>query len=157
MDPLYTTQTAYTFDEYKRFNKKLTLNKLLLIILIILLLTVVLTLLSKNSVYLIMMLLYIIVICILFPMMINRNLKKVFYADKHLQKNGLRTYYFYESYFEERTNNSYTKFDYDCIHSIVESKTNFYIMKAPNQAYIIVKNNCSPERIAFIANLKNKK
>lgn len=157
MEPLFTTQTAYTFDEYKKFNKKLTLHKFLLILLMILLLTVLFTILLKNSIYMVIMLLYIIIICILFPVMINRNLKKIFYADKHLQKNGLYTYHFYESHFEVKTNSSYTKFDYDCIHSIIESKTNFYIMKSTNQAYIIVKSNCSPELIEFISNLKNKK
>ena len=81
----------------------------------------------------------------------------MFYADKHLQKNGLYTYSFYENYFEAKTNNSFTKFDYEDIFSVIESKTNFYIMKSPNQAHIIVKNNCSPELLEFISNLKNKK
>ena len=157
MEPLYTTQTAYTFDEYKKYNKRILLNKLLLIFILFIAVITLLFILSKSSIFLILMLLYIIILAVVLPILINWNLKKVFYADKHLQKNGLYTYSFYENYFEAKTNSSFTKFDYEDIFSIIESKTNFYIMKSPNQAHIIVKNNCSPELLEFISNLKNKK
>ncbi|MDE6385363.1 MAG: hypothetical protein K2L36_04360, partial [Eubacterium sp.] len=66
MEPLYTTQTAYTFDEYKKFNKKLTLNKLVLIFVLFIAVITLLFILLKNSIFLILMLLYIIILGVIF-------------------------------------------------------------------------------------------
>lgn len=78
MEPLYTTQTAYTFDEYKKYNKKILLNKLLLIFILFIAVITLLFILSKSSIFLILMLLYIIILAVVLPILINWNLKKYF-------------------------------------------------------------------------------
>lgn len=97
-----------------------------------------------------------IIAIVIFPLFLNSNAKKLYYSNKMLQKNGLFTFDFYNDHFEAKTRNSFERVDYSDIARVIESKTNFYIMISLNQGYMIVKNNCSPELIAFITGLKNK-
>lgn len=86
----------------------------------------------------------------------RRSLEKSYHSNVFNQKNSLWSYSFFDDYLEEKTENSYEKFEYSMIHKVIENDSNFYIMKSENQSYIIVKNNCSPELIEFISDLKSK-
>lgn len=86
----------------------------------------------------------------------RKSLEKSYNSNVFNQKNSLWSYSFFDDYLEEKTENSYEKFEYSMIHKVIENDSNFYIMKSENQGYIIVKNNCSPELIAFIRDLKRK-
>lgn len=86
----------------------------------------------------------------------RRSLEKSYNSNVFNQKNSLWSYSFFDDYLEEKTENSYERFEYSMIHKVIENDSNFYIMKSENQGYIIVKNNCSPELIEFISDLKSK-
>ena len=154
MEPLYTTETAYTFEEFKKYNIALTIKKVLLIFLILFLYFVLFTLLWRNLAFLIIGVIFTAIFGIIFSIVMNKSIKRLYYSDKYFQKNYMHQFSFYQYYFEIKTCNSFTKFDYEDIHSIKETKTNFYIMKSVNQGYLIVKANCSPELIEFLSNMK---
>lgn len=87
---------------------------------------------------------------------IRKSAEKAYNSNIFYQKNSLWSYSFFDDYLEERTEDSYEKFEYSMIYKVIESDSNFYIMKGENQGYIIVKNNCTPELIEFISDLKSK-
>lgn len=86
----------------------------------------------------------------------RKSLEDAYESDAFNRKNSLWSYSFFNDYLEEKTENSYEKFEYSMIHKIIETETNFYILKTINSGYFIVKNNCSPELIEFIKNLKQR-
>lgn len=86
----------------------------------------------------------------------RKSLEDAYESDAFNRKNSLWSYSFFNDYLEEKTENSYEKFEYSMIYKIIETETNFYILKTINSGYFIVKNNCSPELIGFIKNLKQK-
>lgn len=157
MEPLYVTETAYTLEEYNKFNKAVIGNKLHIISLVLLFCGVLNYLASRNVYWIPFFVIMIAIIEIVFPLSQKSAVKKLYYSDKHLQKNFMNQICFYQNYFESKTYSSYIKFEYADIVSIKETKTNFYLMKTTNQGFIIVKANCSPELIAFLTNLKNQK
>ena len=159
MEPLFTTQTAYTLEEYKKFNQKLLLGKkivLYILAFLILVLILITAMTTRNSSIIVLGLLWLICALILLPIAQNSALKKAYYSNRTLQKSGLYTYNFFSNHLEAKTAKSFSSVEYCDIYNILESKTNFYIMIAINQAYIINKSNCSPELIEFIKNLKQK-
>ena len=80
--------------------------------------------------------------------------KKVYESNKMLKDITLN-YEFYEEYFEQKNTVGNTKVVYDKIYMIVETDTNFYIMIARNQGYIVNKGNCSQEFIGFIRKIRS--
>ena len=161
MEPLFTMQTAYTFEEYKKFNQKLLLGRMIVLYISMSLMLVAITLMAvlatRNLSYILFLPLWLILLFILRPVVQNSALKKAYYSNKILQKSGLYTFSFFNDHFESKTARSFSSVEYCYILRILESKTNFYIMIAVNQAYIINKSNCSPELIEFIKSLKPKK
>lgn len=157
MEPLFTTQTAYTLEEFQKYNRKLMLGKaIVLFVLLTILLDFVSIMATKNLFYGIISTVYMIIAIAIFPLLLNSNAKKLYYSNKRLQKDGLITFDFYSDHIEAKSRNSFERVDYPDIARVIESKTNFYIMISMNQGYMIVKSNCSPELIAFITSLKNK-
>ena len=161
MEPLFTTQTAYTFEEYKRFSKRLLLGKKILshvlmsfLMMLVLIMAVIAT---QNFKMLYYFLLWLVFILIIEPITQNSALEKAYDSNKALQKSWLYTYSFFNDHLEVRTARSFSSLEYCDILRLIETQTNFYIMTAINQAYIINKSNCSPELIAFIQNLKPQK
>lgn len=157
MEPLYVTETAYTLEEYHKFNKAIVGNKFHVISLLLLLCCVLNYLASRNIYMVVFFVIMIAMIEIVVPLSQKSAVKKQYYSDRYLQKNYMNQICFYQNYFESKTHSSYIKFEYEDIVSVKETKTNFYLMKTMNQGYIIVKANCSPELITFLTNLKNQK
>ena len=58
------------------------------------------------------------------------------------------------AHFVSKTEKSESIVEYDKLYKIIETKTNFYLMIADNQGYIVSKANCSQELIDFIISLK---
>lgn len=158
MEPLFTTHTAYTFEEYKKFNQKLLLGKRIALYvstyLLLALITYMVVFITKNSIFELFLALWLIWFLILSPIFQNSALKKAYYSNKTIRKIGVYTYDFFSDHLEAKTDRSFSSLEYCDIYKIIESKTNFYIMISVNQAYIINKSNCSPEFIEFIQNLK---
>ena len=85
---------------------------------------------------------------------LRKSAEKKYNSNDFKHRNSLWSYSFFDDYLEEKDEKSYDKLEYSMIHKIIESDSNFYIMKNEKRGYIIVKSNCSPELIEFIQNLK---
>ena len=85
---------------------------------------------------------------------LKKSAEKTYNSNDFKHKNSLWSYSFFDDHLEEKDENSYDKLEYSMIRKIIESDSNFYIMKSEKQGYIIVKSNCSPELIEFIKSLK---
>lgn len=143
MNCLYTTTTNYSYDEYKRFSWNLLLKRSHIIFYIILeLFILLLGCFMKNSLF--------IVFAVIYPIMIfllqNRQIKKVWTSNKVAQ-DMLVNFEFYDTYFVETDKSGNTKLDYSNLHKVIETKTNFYLLIAKNQGFILVKKNM-PEGLA---------
>ena len=78
------------------------------------------------------------------------------YESNELLKDIEQTIEFYEKHFVAKSDKSETTIEYDKLYKVIENKTNFYLMIADNQGYIVSKANCSEELIDFIIALKKK-
>lgn len=159
MEPLYTTQFAHTLEEYIKFNKSAIFTKKKLIFTMILcafasiiasymitkniLLSVIISLIATGFTILIVI------------VDIKKEIKKAYYSNKTID-NEISDYKFYETEFTETDSHGSTTFPYTDLTRIIETKTNFYLMISNQQGYLIKKDNCSPELIAFLSELKNK-
>lgn len=86
---------------------------------------------------------------------VNSQIKKT-YESNELLKDITQTIEFYEKYFVAKSDKSETTVEYEKLYKVIENKTNFYLMIADNQGYIVSKSNCSQELIDFIMKLKKK-
>lgn len=159
MEPLYTTQTANTYEEFKRWNY--ALNKTRFILLAILLLLFIgimaayylLHLISAATLFLSVFLAAL--IFAVFIALVSKTIKDTYYSNRSLLKSPVVSVNFYEDRLESDNKQQFSKYDYEDIFKILETKTNFYIMVSANTGIIIVKQNCSQELISFIQKLKN--
>lgn len=161
MEPLHKTKTAYSFDEYFKFNKTLLFRqknyKAITVVLPILYILTALCVfyLVRETAYLILWAALFPVFIIVFIASFKRSVKKTYYSNKSITS-CVAEFEFYDGYVAEKTENGESRIDYSKIYNIIETKTNFYIMLAINQGFIIVKENCTPELIEFIQSLKTK-
>ena len=179
MEPLFTTQTDLILEEYQKFNAavmsknyensklKKHLKWIWILVAVAILEIVVFHLLPGNSgaydtfsvilitvtaiIIILSLVAYLFIRC---PFFLNKSVEKAYFSNSFLQNNRLQSFSFYADHFEEKTNASLSKIEYSLIHTIIETETNFYILTGENQGYVIIKNNCSPELIEFIQNLK---
>ena len=163
MEPLFTTQTAYTYEEYKKFNfsvMKIKKMAVLFAVTIILYLLVILgwifipnNSMSDNFIYIIGILILVEIILVIF---IPINIKSTYRSNKTMMNGSDVKIDFYNDHFEEASIKGTAKVDYKDLYKIIETKTHFYLMLAKNQGGIIIKQNCTPELIAFLQELKKK-
>jgi len=151
MEPLFVTKTKYTFEEYKRFcnivnNRESKLKVKLIVAELILLLA---ALILQNA--------FLFVFVVIYPpilWLVQKGIIKKTYESNQLFKDMELEFAFYDSYFLEKSVYGETKVEYSYLYKVLESDTNFYLMIAKNQGYIILKENCSEELKMFIAELK---
>jgi len=162
MEPLYTTQFAYTLEEYTKFNMEVmkTQKKIKILNIILTILSILIGALNyyaNKSIILsfIVASIPIISVFIIVPFCVKKEIKKVYYSNQTLDKN-ISNYEFFENGIKETDLHSINSYKYSELTKIIETKTNFYLMIDNAQGYIIVKNNCSPELISFLSELKNK-
>ena len=167
MQPLFVTQSVYTYEEYKRFNfAVIKLKKYLIIFAVEVIIFVLITIINSIagrmygyffpvSQFLFLFAVALIAFCAIFYFAVLSSIKKTYESNSRFQKNPVNTVYFYNEHLTEANENSTINLEYADIYKIVETKTNFYIMMAKNQGIIIVKQNCSPELIIFLQSLKN--
>lgn len=151
MEPLFKTTTQYTLEEYKKFNKAL-MKKMLVILIIFEILLVLFFVATQNIFYLIFAVIYPI---ILFAIQ-SANIKKVFNSNKIMQDLDIN-FEFYKDYFIEKDGRGQGKIEYDKLYKIIETKTNFYLMIAKNQGYMLSKENFPDGLEEFIKNIKINK
>lgn len=150
MESLYKTNTTYSFEEYKRYNKSIQFKRSRIIWYIILEAWILLLgCLMENYLLILFAIIYPIVIVIL----VNRQIKKVWKSNKIAQDMNV-AFEFYDTYFTENNESGDTRVEYSKLHKIIETKTNFYLMIAKNQGFILVKKNFPDGLEEFLRNIK---
>ena len=150
MEPLYRLTNKYTYEEYKKFNRAVMLKKKTLIATIIAVLLILIGGILLESLYLI---LFAIIYPILFVLLMNFGVKRVYNSNKILQDLDVN-FEFYDDCFVVKHEAGEAKIPYDKLNEIIETKTNFYLMIARNQGYMVLKENM-PE--GFEEFIKSKK
>ena len=135
MEPLYRTTNKYTYDEYKKFNRAVMLKKKTLIATIIAVLLILIGGILLESLFLI---LFAIIYPILFVLLMNVGVKRVYNSNKILQDLDVN-FEFYDDCFVVKHEAGEAKIPYDKLNEIIETKTNFYLMIARNQGYMVLK------------------
>ena len=149
MECLYKTTTKYSFEEYKKFNGAVMNQKYIIIVLIIALLLIFTGgIILENKLLIIFSIIY----PILFWGAKNIGIKRVFNSNKLLQNSEI-SFEFYEDFFEIKHENGDEKIPYNKLSKIIETKTNFYLMIAKNQGYILIKEGM-PEGLGEFINSK---
>ena len=150
MEPLFKTTTIYTYDEFKKFNAAVMKKRGAWTIIIGLEILFLLCNLILQTVW---MWIFIAVYPIIFIVMKNIEIKKVYNSNKFAQDIEVNID-FYDTYFTVKTENSDAKIEYDKLHTTIETKTNFYLMIAKNQGYMLSKENMSDEFQSFVRKIK---
>lgn len=161
MEPLYKTQTAYSFEEYSKYNEAVLLKQkgfkavmITLPVLYVLLMGAVFY--STREISTVFVVLFALLLSTaVFIASFKKTVKKTYYSNKAITS-CVADFEFYDNYVREITQNGETKLEYSKIYKIIETKTNFYIMASVNQGFIIVKGNCPDGLIDFIKSIKAK-
>ena len=99
-----------------------------------------------------------ILFAIIYPIIIailrNRQIKKVWNSNKVAQNINVK-FEFYDTYFAEINENGETRLEYNKLYKIIETKTNFYLMIAKNQGFILNKSNLPEGLSVFFEKHKN--
>ena len=152
---IHKTTVKFTYEEYKRFSltiMKKALTKTAIGLLVLLLFAAIL--LGMDNFKLAALLCAFIPLYIFMLMLkVNSQIKKT-YESNELFKGITQTIEFYEKHFVAKSDKSETTVEYEKLYKVIENKTNFYLMIADNQGYIVSKANCSQELIDFIVALK---
>ena len=152
MEPLFETSTIYTYEEYKRFNNALIFKGHILVLSIIpVLLIFAGGVLLKSNVLVVFAIIY----PILFIVAKNIGAKRVYNSNKIIQ-NAKITFKFYEDHFEQFHESGDSNIPYEKLNKIIETKTNFYLMIAKNQGYILTKENMPDGLEEFLKEIKQK-
>ena len=153
MECLYKTTIKFTYEEYKKFNDAIMKKKYILIVLILACLFILIgVILLQNLVLIIFAIIY----PFLFFLAKDIGVKKVFNSNSLLKDKEI-FFEFYQDFFEIKHEAGDEKIPYDKLCDIVETKTNFYLMIAKNQGYIIKKDNMPEGLDEFIRSKKKVK
>ena len=152
---MHKTAVKFSYEEYKRFSltiMKKALTKLAIGLLILLLFAVILYGMN-NSKFSALLCAFVVLYTFMLVFKINSKIKKT-YESNELLKNITQTIEFYEKHLVAKSDKSETTVEYEKLYKVIENKTNFYLMIADNQGYIVSKANCDNELIEFIQKLK---
>lgn len=100
-----------------------------------------------------LLILFAIIYPIVIVILVNRQIKKVWKSNKIAQDMNV-AFEFYDTYFTENNESGDTRVEYSKLHKIIETKTNFYLMIAKNQGFILVKKNFPDGLEEFLRNIK---
>ncbi len=159
MEPLYKTQTAYSFEEYSKYNEAVLLKQkgfkaVMIIIPVLYVLLMGAVFYSTMEISTVFALLFALLLSTaIFIASFKKAVKKTYYSNKAITS-CVADFEFYDNYVREITQNGETKLEYSKIYKIIETKTNFYIMASVNQGFIIVKGNCPDGLVDFIKSIK---
>lgn len=152
MEPLYRVTSKLTFEEYKKFNNAVIKNNHIMLLLIVALILILLGGILLGNIFL---LIFAFIYPFLFVIVKNISVKRTFESNK-LTKNMDVTFEFYDDYFVEKHAVGEGKIFYNQLNNIIETKTNFYLMIAKNQGYMISKQDMPEGLEQFILKIKNK-
>ena len=150
----FTVETVNTLEEYRRFNLTLIMREQKVVRNMVI--AYALFLFGGVTAYhmgdtlipgilLAVMLVYPLVLWFTF----QRSVRKTWDSNAVYQ-NAVNRYTFTENRVDITTANAEQHIEYDKLYRLVETKTNFYIMIARNQGFIINKADCTQEQCALI-------
>ena len=147
MEPLYTTETTYTLEEYKRFAHTVQrrIGHLPVAIAVLLVMLVLLWLLTDEWGFLLGAALSVPAVIVMLELQLRRA-----YASNRAVQGNVTHYSFYEDRFESDSPLGHTQMQYEMLYRVLETRTHFYLMLGKNQGAIIVKAHCTPELIEHI-------
>lgn len=152
MEPLFKTSTKFTLKEYEKFNYAILKKRHVVPILIIVIFLLILAGIIGESLFLVMF-------GIIYPFILfliqKINVKKVYNSNKLIQDTDV-SYEFFEDHFEQKHESGNATIPYDKLNEVIETKTNFYLMIAKNQGYMLLKENMPEGLQEFLVNIKNK-
>ena len=151
MDILFHAKSKNTYEEYKKYAFTFNKKRMILTIVLLDIFFVSIGTVTKNYFFYI----FAAIVPLIEYFSFIRPLKKVFYTNK-LAVDAVLEYDFYETYFTKTSAAGNEKIEYSKLLKIVETKTNFYLMIALNQGYILKKDDM-PEGLGdFLKNLNIK-
>ena len=155
MEPLFFAETEYTLKEVKRFSRFVQFkNDRWLLAAILIIFIFFSYYMSGNFFDALISCAIMIVVFFLLNFLINEfRIRGMFKSNKIIQ-NAVEKYNFYAECLKIEGKSGTANIRYEDFYKILETKTNFYLMIAKNQGYILSKENCSPELISFLRNLK---
>ena len=145
MDALFKSSMKFTYGEYKKFTNAVIMLKTIIAVLLLELILLTIAYIFLNYYFLIIA----VVFPIIFAIIQNINIKIVYNSNKIMQDIDVE-YEFYKDYFYVKQPIGEAKIEYKMLSRIIETKTNFYLMIASNQGYMLLKANMSDELISFI-------
>ena len=137
MECLYKVSTKFTLEEYRRFNQTVMRKKYLIVASII---AILLILAGGVLLHSLPLIIFAIIYPVLFFGAAEIGVRRVFASNKLLQDKEVE-YEFYEDFIYEKHDGGESKVPYDKLDDIIETKTNFYLMVAKNQGFMISKQN----------------
>ena len=149
----WSLSTTNTYEEFKRYFNTMSKLKLNIILYCIL------------STYLIAASLYLgwihtLIFAIVFPILVISlqllQRSRIFKTNKILQ-NTIVTYEFYDTYFTDSHEYGNSKIEYEKLHKIIETKTNFYLMISKNQGFLLSKESLPQGLDAFLRSIAPQK
>ena len=154
MEPLFQSQTEYTFNEYKKYNRLMlykvrNVNKTIIIFEVLLLIVAFVT---KNMTYVLGALLVPIIFKVVFYLQEKREYKR----NPRLH-NMMMTHRFYEDRIEQESSLGNVVVYHYQIRDIYETNTNYYLITQNNGTIMIVKENCSIDLLAHLRQLSELK
>lgn len=160
MEPLFETETLYTFEEHKKLNKvffkKVTRYNLLMYILYLILgVFAALYFFLKRYDFTIVMLATILICIIISKLKVKIATRRAWTSNRlaHGMKNR---FLFYDDHFEVINSQGNFRIFYNQLYKILETETNIYLLPNNTQGYIIKKTDCSAEFSEFIKKIKSE-
>ena len=150
MESLYHTTAKNTYEEYKKYVFSMNKKRMILTIILLDIFFIFAGFFTKISFFYIFALL----VPVIEYFSLARPLKKVYYSNK-LAVDAVLEYDFYDTYFTKKSVAGEDKIEYSKLIKIVETKTNFYLMIALNQGYMLKKENMPEGLDEFIRKLNH--
>ena len=151
MNSLFHAKSKNTYDEYKKYVLTFNKKRMLLTILLVDAFLFAVGTITKNYFFYI----FLVIIPIMEYISTVVPSKKVFYSNK-LAVDAELDYDFYENYFVKTSSAGTEKVEYTRLLKIVETKTNFYLMIALNQGYMLRKVDMPQGLDDFLRNIDTK-
>ena len=150
MESLFHTTSKNTFDEYQKYVLTLQKKRLILTISLLVVFFGIVGYFTKHTLFYVAA----VVVPFLEYFSVVRPLKKLYYSNK-LAVDAVLEYDFYDTYFTKKSVAGEDKIEYDKLAKIIETKTNFYLMLALNQGYMLKKEDMPKGLDEFIRKLKH--
>ena len=150
----FTVETQYTYEEYVRFNRTVVnvlhaSRKKLIAACIIWAVGILVLIWAEEYQTALTAALAVGLFTVLMLRIVRRNIRKAWESNTVLQ-NSVNQYTFTEDGLRIVSALGDQHLTYDRIYRLIETPTNFYIMIANNQGYILNKADCTEEQGAFI-------